>query len=131
MAEEPSVNEIVVPARPEIYPDSRAKESKGVRWLNGMNWVPLFCANCGADRGWVPEDSLNCNFAFALCDPCAEKWSPLTDTYLVPDYVFWENVKKEQLERYGRELTGPEVVEALKDDNHFLSKMAKDRPKSR
>lgn len=124
-----SVNEVVIPDRPEIFPDSRAKEAKHVQWHNGLNWVPLFCANCGADRGFVPEDALSCNFAFALCDPCAEKWSPLTNTYLIPDEVFWDKVKKAQLEAYGRELTEPEVVEALKDDEHMLSKLAKDRPK--
>lgn len=124
-----SVNEIVVPNRPEIFPDSRAKVAKSVKWHNGMNWIPLFCANCGADRGFVPEDSLNCNYAFALCDPCAEKWSPLTNTYLMPDHVFWAKVKAAQLEKFGRELTGPEVVEALKDDTHMLSKLAKERGK--
>ena len=121
------VGEVLVPESPEIFPDSRARQAKGVKWHNGMNWVPIFCANCGKDKGFVPEDALSCNYAFALCDPCAEKLGPLTNTYMMPDHVFWAKVKQAQIEKYGRELTGPEVAEALKDDNHILAKLAKDR----
>lgn len=108
-----------------ILPDCRPKVHKSVTRLSGLNWVPIFCANCGADRGLVPEE--HCNFAFALCDPCAEKWSPLADTYLVPDEVFWAKVKDEQIETYGRELSAIELVEALKDDANSLTKLCKDR----
>jgi hypothetical protein len=41
--------------------------------------------------------------------------------------IFWQRVKEAQLEKYGRVLTEPEVVEALKDDSSILSKLAKDR----
>ena len=73
----------------------------------------------------VPEE--HCQFAFYLCDPCAERLGPITNTYMEPDVVFWQKVKEAQLEKYGRELTAPEIVEALKDENHILSKLAKDR----
>ncbi len=91
----------------------------------GLNWVPIYCANCGADGGFVPEE--NCNFAFYLCNACAEKWSPLEGTYLVPDNVFWQRLKEEQISRYGRELSETELVELLKDENNSLSKLCKDR----
>ena len=100
---------------------------KNTKYHIGLNWVPIYCANCGADGGWVPEDTAN--FAFYLCQPCADKWAPIAGFYIEPDAVFWEKVKKAQIEKEGRELTGAEVAECLKDDTHYLSKLAKDRPK--
>lgn len=109
-----------------ILPDSRSKVSARERFHPFLGWmVRIFCANCGHDGGLVPED--NCNFAFYLCDPCAEKWSPLVDTMLVPDELFWQKVKQEQMEKYGRELTGAELAEILKDDSNPLTKLCKDR----
>lgn len=124
-----SINEIVVPPRPEILPDCHAKTPKNVMPYGGLDLVPLYCANCGKDGGATIEERLiPPHFAFYLCDPCAEKWAPLTNTYLEPDVVFWDKVKKAQLEQFGRELSGEEIVEALKDDSHILAKLAKDRP---
>jgi len=108
-----------------ILPDSRPKVQKRITYLNGINWVPIYCANCGSDGGMVPEE--NCNFAFYLCVPCAEKWQPLADTLLVPDEVFWQRVREEQLATYGRELTPEEIVEVLKDENSALVKLSKER----
>jgi hypothetical protein len=54
---------------PDTLPDSRLKQSKGL--VHGgpagqfrMNWVPIYCANCGAAGGLVPEE--NKTFAFWL-----------------------------------------------------------------
>jgi hypothetical protein len=113
-------------AEPLLLPDTRLKEPKGAKLFNGINWIPIFCANCGADGGLVPEQ--NCNFAFYLCPNCAEVHGNIEGTYMEPDAVFWEKVKNEQLEKYGRELTAEEIVEFLKDDNHPLTKLCKDRP---
>jgi len=113
-----------------VLPNSIAVRSqKTVVWPNGMKWIPLFCANCGKDGGLVLENEWDRvkNWAFYLCDPCAERWSPLVDMALAPDEVFWKKVREAQLEAYGRELTNAELVEALKDDNHILTKLAKDR----
>jgi hypothetical protein len=114
-----------------ILPSSRLKSNTRVQRLNNclgsLNWVPIFCANCGADGGMVPEE--NMSFAFYLCAPCAEKWAPLTDTYMEPDAVFWQKVKDAQLEKYGRELSPHELVEVLKDDSNLISKLCKDRGK--
>jgi len=115
----------------DIFPDSRLKTPMRVQRLNNnlgsLNWVPIFCANCGADGGLVPEE--NMSFAFYLCNPCAEKWSPLTNTYVEADAVFWAKVRDAQLEKYGRELTPNELVEVLKDDASLISKLCKDRGK--
>lgn len=122
---------------PDILPDCRAAEAKNstriVNVLGGMGWIPIFCANCGAPGGMVPEE--NCDFAFYLCDEkqrnCVAKWSDLANTYLVPDAVFFEKVREAQLEKYGRDLTPEELVLALKEETNPLAKLAKDRPKRR
>lgn len=110
-----------------LLPSSVPTHITGTIFHDGIEWIKIYCANCGCDGGMVPEETKK--FAFYLCDPCGAKWEPLANTMLVPDEVFWEKVKTEQLERYGRELQPFEVVEALKDDNHILSKLARDRYK--
>lgn len=113
-----------------VLPNSIAQRStKHVIWANGMKWLPTFCANCGKEGGLVLETDLDRikNFAFYLCVPCAEKWSPLADTAIAPDEIFWQKVHEAQMENFGRELTTEELVEALKDDNHILTKLTKDR----
>lgn len=91
------------------------------------DWLYLFCANCGADGGRVQETDLPQQFAFYLCQPCADKYGQVAGTYMEPDAVFWEKVKQAQLEKFGRELEPFEVVEALKDSDHILSKLARER----
>jgi len=119
-----------LPTKSDILPNCIATRSeKTVVCANGIKWLPLFCANCGKDGGLVMETEFDRvkNWAFFLCDPCAEKWSPLVDHALAPDEVFWKKVREAQLEAFGRELTDVELVEALKDDNHILTKLSKDR----
>ncbi len=119
----------------EILPDSRLKESRGIvrgqlatsSYKVMLNWRPIFCANCGIGGGYVPEETLHCNFAFYLCEPCSEKLPPIEGTYVEPDVVFWEKVKAAQLEAYGRELNSEEIVECLKDSSHMLTKLSKER----
>jgi hypothetical protein len=109
----------------DILPSSVPRESKNVKTLQGMNWIPIFCANCGCDGGYVPE--ANKDFAFYLCQPCADRYGNIAGTMMVPDEVFWARVKAEQLERHGRELTPQEVIEAIKDSDNPLAKLARDR----
>lgn len=114
----------------DILPNCIAQRSeKTVVWPNGQKWIQLSCGNCGKDGGLVLEVDYDRakNFAFYLCEPCAEKWSPLVDTYMAPDEAFWQKIRDAQMEEFGRELTPMEIVEALKDDNHILTKLCKDR----
>lgn len=124
----------------ELCPSSRLSDDKGVILQpGGIRWVPLFCANCHCKSSmYVIESDWDTvkNFASYLCDEnapchhnCAAKWSPLLDVGMTPDEVFWQKVKDAQLEAFGRELQPEEIVEALKDENHILSKLAKERPK--
>lgn len=112
-------------SEPLILPDSRLRETKNVVVRDGVNWVPIFCANCGADGGIVPEE--NTTFAFYLCNPCAEKYGNIEGTYVESDVAFWEKVHAAQLEKYGRVLEPGEIVEQLKDGNSLLSKLARER----
>ena len=110
----------------DLLPDSRPRETKRAVFRNGSFWIPIFCANCGSDGGLVPEE--NCTFAFYLCNSCSETWGSMAGTCAVPDDLFWLKVREAQQEKFGRLLTQPEVTEALKDEHHILSKLAREGP---
>lgn len=94
-----------------LMPDSRLKNPKQI--LRGdvgfgmVNWVPVFCANCGKPYGRVPEE--NMDFVCWLCDPCSEKWGTQYGLASMPNEVFWNKVKQEMLDKYGRILTPEEL----------------------
>lgn len=67
----------------------------------------------------VPEE--NMTFAFWLCDPCYDKYGYLTATSVVPDQVFWEQVKREQIEKYGRLLTEGELQAVVESNTTPLA----------
>ena len=109
-------------------PTSLLKTPKNSQRHRGLNWVELYCANCHKGSGtFVPEKY--CDFAFYLCEPCAETLGPIMGTYAEPDVLFWQRVNAAQMEEFGRILTADEQVEALKDENHILAKLARERRK--
>lgn len=112
-----------------ILPDSRARITRGRVVVGGVNYVPVFCANCGADGGGVPEESVT--FVFYLCNSCAEKQGPIAGMYMEPDAVFFEKVKQAQLEKYGRMLNETEILKALDDESGPLAKLAREAPKGK
>lgn len=107
-----------------LLPDCRLKTETITQRHWNLNWQPIFCANCGKSGGWVPEET---TFIFYLCDPCAVKHGNIDGTYMVPDEVFFQEVKNAQLEEFGRELSVPELTEALKDEESVLSKIGRSR----
>jgi hypothetical protein len=114
-----------------LLPNSITRQQK-VDWSissPGNEWVYLYCASCGDDGGRVRKaDIPNVEeFAFRLCDPCAEKYGKIDGTFFVPDEVFFAKVKEASIERMGRELVQDEVFKLLDDPNSFLSKLVKDR----
>lgn len=114
----------------DLLPNCIAERSeRSIVWSNGMEWLPIFCANCGKDGGMVLKVDWERvkNFAFYLCEPCAERWAPLTNMSIAPDEAFWRRVHDVQIEQFGRELTDAELVEALKDGDHVLTKLCRDR----
>lgn len=109
----------------DILPDSRPKEPKGRVFQGAVSWIPIFCANCGADGGLVPEE--NCNFAFYLCNACAQTHGAVPGTMMMPDQVFWEKLKQEQLESHGRYLNEIELAQVLEADASPLATLLKSR----
>lgn len=115
----------------EILPNSLTRNPKVDIGMSGRggNWLYLFCANCGKDGGRVLETDLPKQFAFYLCDPCAEKLGEITGCWMEPDEVFRKKVADAMIEKYGRMLEIPEIVEALKDESHILTKLTRERGK--
>jgi hypothetical protein len=104
----------------DLLPDCRAQAvPAGVNRGVLGTWLPVFCANCGADGGLVPEE--NMTFIFYLCNSCAETHGQIAGTMLMPDEVFFARVAEAQLEECGRYLT-PEEWERL-DTSHPLVKL--------
>lgn len=92
----------------------------------GVAYVPVFCGSCHCDDGqMVPEQS--CDFAFYLCDPCADRYGALDGVEMIPDEVWFARIRDAQLEDHGRELTHVELVEQLDSPDSPLSKLARDR----
>jgi hypothetical protein len=112
-------------------PNSLPREPKTNPTLSGrgLEWLYIYCASCGKDGGSV----LKCDvpnreeFAFYLCDPCAEKYGKIDGTHFVPDEMFFAKVREASIERHGRELLESEVHKLLDDPNSFISKLVKDR----
>ena len=83
----------------DILPDSRTKRTVGRVFSKGLfsTWVPIYCANCAADGGLVPEE--NMTFAFWLCNNCFETFGKIAGVMMIPDEVFWREVAFEQEEQ--------------------------------
>lgn len=109
---------------PTILPDSRRRDRRQFVPSALGNQTPIFCANCGADGGLVPEES--CTFAFYLCNPCFATCGELTTFAVMPDEVFFEKLKQEQLASYGRYLTEPEVAAIVAADASPLATLIKE-----
>ena len=107
----------------DILPDCRAKETKGRIFICGAPWIPVFCANCGGDGGLCPEE--NMTFMFYLCNTCAETHGQIAGTMLMPDEVFFEKLRQEQLETYGRYLTQDELDRIANEGETPLAKLLK------
>jgi hypothetical protein len=97
--------------------------------MRGVTFIPIYCANCGADGGGVPEE--HTTYAFYLCNPCTEKHGAPAGMLMMPDEIFFEKVKQAQLEEHGRLLSSAEIVTVLDDSSSALSKLARDAPKGR
>lgn len=66
-------------------------------------------------------------FVSWFCNPCFAKYGEQTGFTVVPDEVFWEIVKQEQLAKYGRVLTADETVLSLSDPDSLESCLARNR----
>jgi hypothetical protein len=108
---------------PDVLPDCRARETRGRVFTAGGVLVPVFCANCGRDGGWCPEE--NMTFLFYLCSTCAETHGQIAGTMLMPDEVFFERLRQEQVEAYGRYLTQQELTQVVEAGGSPLATLLK------
>lgn len=106
-----------------ILPDSRAKETKGRIFTPGGTWIPVFCANCGHHGGSCPEE--NMTFMFYLCNNCASTHGAIAGTMMMPDEVFFERLKQEQMASYGRYLTELELAKIVEEGASPLATLIK------
>ena len=121
----------------DVLPDSRLHSALGTfmaDWtlpdgrVERIEVQPVFCANCGAEHGFVPKD--NTTWAFFLCNPCFDKWGVPAGLMVQSDADFWESVHQEMLAKFGRALTSVEV-EVLHDQGKLgapLEALMRDSP---
>lgn len=107
----------------EVLPDSRAKETKGRIFTPMGAFVPVFCANCGVPGGHCPEE--NMTFLFYLCQKCFETHGEVAGVMMMPDEVFFEKLKQEQIASYGRYLTQQEIQKIVEEDASPLATLIK------
>lgn len=112
----------------DVLPDSRLKHivtPKGRVFTAAGAFVPVFCANCGADGGLCPEEGMT--FMFYLCNGCAEKYGKIAGTLMMPDEVFWQRLKDEQMASYGRYLTEQELLAVVEANASPLATLLNSR----
>ena len=109
----------------DFLPDCRAHEAKNRIFTPSGPWIPVFCANCGADGGSCPEE--NMTFIFYLCNKCAETHGTVAGVMMMPDEVFWQKMRDEQMETYGRYLTENELVAIAQEDASPLATLINGR----
>ena len=112
---------------PDILPDSRQRPGghAGINRGHAGTFVPVFCANCGAPGGSVPEE--NMTFIFYLCNGCAEAYGPIANTMLMPDEVFFARLAEAQLEEAGHYLSPVEWLEVEESSAHPLHRLIRER----
>lgn len=108
-----------------ILPDSRTTANRGAMQSPQGFWVPIYCASCGCDGGKVPEE--NCTYVCWLCDSCFAKHGAATLGTIIPDQIFWEEVRQAQLAKYGRNLNEAETIASLADPESLESRLARSR----
>lgn len=109
-----------------VLPDSRAKVLRGVKFINGVEHEPCFCANCHVLGGHVPVEYTT--FAYWVCNKCESKWALQAGEMAMPDQVWWERVKQEQLEEFGRTLSDVELLKLIEEDATPLASLIKQGP---
>lgn len=106
-----------------LLPDCRAKTTRGRIFTSGGAWIPVFCANCGTHGGSCPEE--NMTFMFYLCNKCAQTYGQIAGTMLMPDEVFFEQLRQEQMASYGHYLTQAELTAVVEADASPLATLLK------
>ena len=107
----------------DILPDCRTSNPTERIFTRIGTWIPVYCANCGVHGGSCPEE--NMTFIFYLCKKCVDTYGEIAGTMLMPDEVFFEKLKQEQLASYGRYLTQDELTVVVAEDASALATLLK------
>lgn len=113
----------------DVLPDSRSIGARGGRPGPGGFWIPIYCASCGEGGGSVPE--ANMNFVFWLCNDCFVKHGEIANTMVMPDEVYWERLRQEQMDKYKRLLEEQELLAIVAADASPLASLIKQGSDSR
>lgn len=66
-----------------------------------------------------PEE--NMTFLFYQCEPCARTYGQIAGTMVMPDEIFFEKLRQEQLASHGRYLTETELLQVVEEGASPLS----------
>lgn len=64
-------------------------------------------------------------FMFYLCNKCAETHGQIAGTMMMPDEVFFEKLRLEQLETHGHYLSEAELITIVQEDASPLATLLK------
>ena len=114
------------PGALNILPDCRVQNNPRTVFLGALGyWQHVYCGMCHKEGPAVPKE--NMTFAFWLCNECFSTQGEITNTYVMPDEVFFERVRQEQLASYGRYLSAEEFVAVVEEGTTPLAKLLKER----
>lgn len=97
-------------SEPLLLEDGRSRDGRGAVFVDGEWMQPLHCGSCHKQQGLV---SASATFAFWLCRDCETKHGHIEGVYAVPDAVFYQQAREEQLEKYGRLLSPKELLDVV------------------
>jgi hypothetical protein len=103
----------------DILPDSRARDAKGSLLTKDGNVVPVYCANCGAAHGYVPDSLIT--HVFALCERCLETHGAVAHHYREPETIFWERLANAMNEE--NVFTPEQIQHQLEDPSSTFSRL--------
>jgi hypothetical protein len=102
----------------DMLPDSRSRSHRGGVKVNGVEYEPIYCVNCGKQYGLVPAALIT--HVTALCDTgCAGKYGDLAHFYVDADAKFRANAIEavaELVKKLGRPVTADELDRIAKED---------------
>jgi hypothetical protein len=112
---------------PDLLPNSLEKFPKEDRSLGlAGTWFVLFCASCHKEGGRVMDTYLPAQYAFYLCNECADKYGEVAGCTKTPDDIFFEKVASAMREEYGGILTEKQVLIELDNSHSPLSKLERE-----
>lgn len=72
------------------------------------------------------DTMLPAQYAFYLCNDCADKYGEPAGLAKTPDEVFWAKVEEAMIERYGHCLNETEVLAALDEKHGVITKLERE-----